>query len=187
MKVAIVGAGNFGTAIANIVAKNGFPAYLWMRDPAQLADMRAHRENRRYLKGHPLDDNVVPSGDLAESVGASDILFVTVPSASFRQVTRDVAAHAKPGAFAVSGTKGVESDGFRLMSQILDELLPECGTGVISRAEPGGGDRRRPLHRYRGGEPLRGPAGGRAARAREPDAAGLFQRRRLRRGARGAR
>ena len=132
MKVAIVGAGNFGTAIANIVAKNGFPAYLWMRDPAQLADMRAHRENRRYLKGHPLDDNVVPSGDLAESVGASDVLFVTVPSASFRQVTRDVAAHAKPGAFAVSGTKGVESDGFRLMSQILDELLPECGTGVIS-------------------------------------------------------
>ena len=132
MKVAIVGAGNFGTAIANIIAKNGFPAYLWMRDAAQLADMRQHRENRRYLKGHPLDPNVVPSGDLAEAVGDSDVIFVTVPSASFRQVTGDVAAHAKRGACAVSGTKGVESDGFRLMSQVLDELLPDCATGVIS-------------------------------------------------------
>ena len=87
MKVAVVGAGNFGTAIANIVAQNGFPTYLWMRDAAQLAEMRQHRENRRYLKGHPLDPNVVPSGDLAEAVGDSDMIFVTVPSASFRQVT----------------------------------------------------------------------------------------------------
>lgn len=132
MQAAIVGAGNFGTAIANIVAKNGFPTHLWMRDAEQLAEMRAHRENRRYLKGHRLDANVLPSGDLAESVGAADVIFVTVPSASFRQVTGDVAAHARPGAFAVSGTKGVEANGFRLMSQILDELLPECGTGVIS-------------------------------------------------------
>ena len=132
MQAAIVGAGNFGTAIANIVAKNGFPTHLWMRDAEQLAEMRAHRENRRYLKGHRLDANVLPSGDLAESVGAADVIFVTVPSASFRQVTGDVAAHARPGAFAVSGTKGVEADGFRLMSQILDELLPECATGVIS-------------------------------------------------------
>ena len=71
MQAAIVGAGNFGTAIANIVAKNGFPTHLWMRDAEQLAEMRAHRENRRYLKGHRLDANVLPSGDLAESVGAA--------------------------------------------------------------------------------------------------------------------
>ena len=55
MEVAILGGGNFGTAIANIVAKNGYLTHLWMRDEQQVADCIAHRENRRYLPGHPLE------------------------------------------------------------------------------------------------------------------------------------
>lgn len=132
MRAAIVGAGNFGTAIANIIAKNGHCTHLWMRDAEQLADMRAYGENRRYLKGFPLESNVVPTCDMAAAVGASDIVFLTVPSASFREVTREVAPHLRPGTLVVSGTKGVEAQGFHLMSQILDELLPDCVTGVIS-------------------------------------------------------
>ena len=132
MRAAIVGAGNFGTAVANIIAKNGHCAYLWTRDPEQLAEMRAYGENRRYLKGFPLERNVIPTCDMAVAVGASDIVFLTVPTASFREVTREVAPHVPPGVFVVSGTKGVEAHGFHLMSQILDELLPQCATGVIS-------------------------------------------------------
>ena len=132
MQVAVVGAGNFGTAIANIIAGNGFRTHLWMRDAEQLADIRRHGENRRYLKGHPLDANVAPTGDIAAAVGGSDMVFVTVPSASFRPLSWELARHVKPGAFAISGTKGIEAEGFRLMSSILDELLPACETGVIS-------------------------------------------------------
>ena len=132
MRAAIVGAGNFGTAIANIIANNGHCTHLWMRDAEQLADMRAHGENRRYLKGFPLERNVVPTCDMAAAVGVADIVFLTVPSASFRAVTREVAPHVRPGTLVVSGTKGVEAEGFHLMSQILDELLPQCVTGVIS-------------------------------------------------------
>ena len=131
MQVAVVGAGSFGTAIANIVAGNGFATQLWMRDPAQLADIRRHGENRRYLKGHRLHANVMPTCDMA-AAGRSDLVFVTVPSASFRQLTQDLAPCVKPGAFAVSGTKGIEAEGFKLMSSILGELLPGCETGVIS-------------------------------------------------------
>ena len=79
MRVAIVGAGNFGTAVANMVAQNGADTYLWMRDREQLADIRACGENRRYLPGHPLAERVQPTADLARAVGASDLLFVTVP------------------------------------------------------------------------------------------------------------
>ena len=132
MQVAIVGAGSFGTAIANIVAQNGFPTFLWMRDRRQLADIRRHGENRRYLKGRALAGNVTPTCDMARAVGGADLVFVTVPSASFRAVTGDLAAHAKPGAYAISGTKGIEERGFHLMSGILAELLPGCVTGVIS-------------------------------------------------------
>lgn len=132
MRAAIVGAGNFGTAIANIIANNGHCTQLWMRDAEQLADMRAHGENRRYLKGFPLERNVFPTCDMAAAVGAADIVFLTVPSASFREVTREVAPHVRARTLVVSGTKGVEAEGFHLMSQILDELLPQCVTGVIS-------------------------------------------------------
>ena len=132
MRVAIVGAGSFGTAIANIVAGNGVDTCLWMRDRKQLADICACRENRRYLPGHPLAERVTPSADLAAAVGASDVLFVTVPSASFRAVAGELRGLAKPGVCAISATKGIETEGFRLMSQILGAALPRAQVGVIS-------------------------------------------------------
>lgn len=132
MQAAIVGAGNFGTAVANIVAGNGVPVQLWMRDLEQLADIRAHGENRRYLPGHKLAELVVPTADLARAVRSSDVVFVTVPSASFRAVACELGGVVPTGTCVISATKGIEADGFRLMSQILDELLPEARVGVIS-------------------------------------------------------
>lgn len=132
MHVAIIGAGNFGTAVANIVAGNGTPTYLWMRDEQQLSDILEHGENRRYLAGHPLDPNITPTTDLALAAGDSEILFVTVPSASFRSVSQDLAKHVKAGTFVISATKGVEASGFKLMSQIFEEELPTCEIGVVS-------------------------------------------------------
>lgn len=132
MQAAIVGAGNFGTAVANIVAGNGVPTQLWMRDEDQLADIRTHGENRRYLPGHPLAGLVTPTADLERAVGSSDVVFVTVPSASFREVAGDLRGLLPVGTCVISATKGIEADGFRLMSQILEELLPEARIGVIS-------------------------------------------------------
>ena len=55
MEVAIVGGGNFGTAIANIIARNGHTTRLWMRDPEQVSQTVQAGENLRYLPGHPLE------------------------------------------------------------------------------------------------------------------------------------
>lgn len=132
MRVAIVGAGNFGTAVANIVAGNGIAVRLWMRDEAQLAEIRAHGENRRYLPGHPLHVRVAPTTDLPGAVGGCDVAFVTVPSASFVAVAGELAPVVAPGTGVVSATKGIHADGFRLMSQILETALPQARIGVIS-------------------------------------------------------
>ncbi|MCY3814322.1 MAG: NAD(P)H-dependent glycerol-3-phosphate dehydrogenase [Gammaproteobacteria bacterium] len=132
MQAAIVGAGNFGTAVANIVAGNGVPTQLWMRDLEQLAEIRAHGENRRYLPGHPLERLIVPTSDLVRAVCSSDVVFVTVPSASFREVAGELRTVLTAGACVISATKGIEADGFKLMSQILEELLPKARIGVIS-------------------------------------------------------
>ena len=131
MRAAIVGAGNFGTAIANIVAGNGAPVRLWMRDQAQLADIRANGENRRYLPGHPLAPLVEPTADLPHAVGDCDMAFVTVPSASFAAVAAELRAVTRPSVAVISGTKGI-ADGFELMSQLLERTLPEARIGVIS-------------------------------------------------------
>lgn len=136
MEVAIIGGGNFGTALANIAAKNGFVTHLWMRDQEQVADCLAHRENRRYLPGHPLEAQVMPTADLARAVARSSVIVMSVPSASFRDVARQVAAHCEVDDIVISATKGIErkagGGGFLLMSQILDELLPSERIGVLS-------------------------------------------------------
>ena len=131
MRVAIVGAGNFGTAIANIVAGNGVPVHLWMRDEAQFADIREHRENRRYLPGHTLAPLVEPTSDLPHAVGDCDVVFVTVPSASFGAVATELRMVTRPATAVISGTKGI-GEGFELMSQVLERVLPDARIGVIS-------------------------------------------------------
>ncbi len=136
MEVAIIGGGNFGTAIANIAASNGYATHLWMRDERQVADCLAHGENRRYLPGHPLEALVRPTADLADALERSSVIFMTVPSASFREVSGQLARHTDSGDVVISATKGIERHsggaGFLLMSQILEELLPDARIGVLS-------------------------------------------------------
>ncbi|MEZ5557458.1 MAG: NAD(P)H-dependent glycerol-3-phosphate dehydrogenase [Pseudomonadales bacterium] len=132
MEVAIIGGGNFGTAIANIVARNGFVTHLWMRDEQQVRDCIEHGENRRYLPGHRLEPLIRPTADLEETLERSSVTFVTVPSASVRTVAEQMARHADADDIVISATKGIEADGFRLMSQVLDELVPTDRIGVLS-------------------------------------------------------
>ena len=132
MQVAIIGSGNFGTAVANIVSGNGVPAYLWMRDSQQFAEIEKYGENRRYLPGYPLEEKVTPTLDLQMAVSESDLLFVTVPSASFREMSIELAPFVSKETYIVSGTKGVEAPSFKLMSQILEEEIPGRRIGVIS-------------------------------------------------------
>ena len=132
MAVTVIGAGNFGTVIASLVAENGNETHLWLRDQAQLADIIEHRENRRYLPGYKLLDNIKPTGDMSGALKDSDLVFVTVPSSSFRAVSREVAKYVGSKTYLVTGTKGIEIESFSLMSQILKEECQSNQVGVLS-------------------------------------------------------
>ena len=132
MEVAVVGGGNFGTAIGNIIACNGFKTYLWMRDADQVRETLANGENTRYLPGHALDRLLVPTNDLEEAVLNATIVFVTVPSSAFRQTCKQLSPFIRSTDVLVSGTKGIEPDGFKLMSQLLSELTSSRHVGVVS-------------------------------------------------------
>ena len=128
----MVGAGSFGTVVANLIASNGNPTFLAMRDEAQLQSMRRGSENLRYLPGLKLSEHITFTSDFRHAVANSSMVFVVVPSGSFREVAREIAPHVRPGTGVVSGTKGLESTGFRLMSQIIEEEIAGARKGVLS-------------------------------------------------------
>lgn len=130
--IAVLGGGSFGTAIANIVADNGFPVKLWMRDAGIVNEVRTRHENTRYLPGKALNPAIEPTTDLADTVKTATIIFVAIPSKAFRTVLRDAHDHFNPDQILVSTTKGIEADGFRMMSQILQQETPCQLIGVLS-------------------------------------------------------
>ena len=131
-RVAVVGGGNFGTAIADIVAEHGNRTVLWMRDSMQAKEVQRTRENRRYLPGIKLHDDVQVTSDAVLALDDVELVFVTVPSESFREVSRMIGPLLPPHCMLVSGTKGIEWPGFNLMSEILEQECPGARVGAIS-------------------------------------------------------
>lgn len=131
--VAVLGGGSFGTVIANIIATNGNRVSLWLRNDERADEINRERENREYLPGYRLHRRLSATTSLREALTGVDILFVAVPSGSFRQVVREVAGNVSADSLVISLTKGIEAGGgFRLMSQILAEEMPDNPRGVLS-------------------------------------------------------
>jgi glycerol-3-phosphate dehydrogenase (NAD(P)+) len=131
-KVAVLGGGSFGTVIANMVAENGHPVSLWLRDAERADQLNTKHENSRYLPGYKLSGNLFASSCLEEVLTDADIVFVSIPSQSFRQVVQQAKPYLKADQMLVSTTKGIEAQTFSLMSEIIREELPESRIGVLS-------------------------------------------------------
>lgn len=131
-RVAVLGGGSFGTAIANIIATNGHRARLWIRDEARAQECRETRCNRQYLPNYQLHSDLAFCSDLAQCVEGCDLVVIAIPSKSFREVAKQVSGLLKPGTIVVSTTKGIEIGSFTLMSQILEQELQDVKIGVLS-------------------------------------------------------
>ncbi len=132
LRVAVLGGGSFGTAIANIIAANGHNTFLWMRDDERAMRCEQNRENPEYLPGYQLDPHLKVTSDLISCVEHCDVVTISVPSSSFREVAKLVAPHIKPDTILISTTKGVEGESFCLMSQILEQEMGDVRIGVLS-------------------------------------------------------
>ncbi|MBT5485318.1 MAG: NAD(P)H-dependent glycerol-3-phosphate dehydrogenase, partial [Gammaproteobacteria bacterium] len=119
--VAVLGGGSFGTVVANIIAHNNHKTLLWMRDKEQVLSLNNLHENINYLPGYKIHEDVVATDDLAAAVKDVDLIFVAVPSSSFRNVVQQMHPLIHKDVILVSLTKGIEAKTFALMSQILAE------------------------------------------------------------------
>ncbi len=129
--VAVVGAGSWGTTVANAVAKNQ-STMLWARRN-ELADQIATRhENSDYLPGITLVESLKCSSQLKDVVANASIVMMAVPSNGFRDVATQVAKYIDAQVPIVSLAKGLERDSLKRMSEVVRELMPQNVVAVLT-------------------------------------------------------
>jgi glycerol-3-phosphate dehydrogenase (NAD(P)+) len=135
-KVAVLGAGAWGTALALSLASHENaqkqPVALWSHKPAAAAELAKTRRNEAYLPGFDLPANIHVTGDLKEAA-AADILLCVVPSQHMRGTIEALRPHLRPGHILISATKGIEDQTFLRMSEVMQQAagLP-IKIGVLS-------------------------------------------------------
>lgn len=131
-KIAVLGSGGWGTALAGLVAAHGGEVVLWARDPGLAVSMRTSRQNSRHLPGVELPRNIRPVSDLADCADAGLVL-MAVPSLAVRGTAVALAKVLdRRLPVLVSCTKGIESGSGLLMSQVISSLLPGSPVAALS-------------------------------------------------------
>jgi glycerol-3-phosphate dehydrogenase (NAD(P)+) len=131
IRVAVVGAGSWGTTVAHIAAHNA-PTTLWARN-AELAEAIDRRHvNDQYLKGYELHADLHATSDIEEAVGGADVVVMGVPTHGFRSTLQDVAKHIRPWVPVVSLSKGFEVGTRLRMSELCHQELPGHPVAVLT-------------------------------------------------------
>jgi glycerol-3-phosphate dehydrogenase (NAD(P)+) len=128
-RIAIVGSGSWGTALALSLARRGDHAItLWCHSSAVCASIRDKRENTIYLPGFTLSETIHASTELA-SLAEADIAISVVPSQHVRATYQELAPFLRPGQLLLSATKGIEDQTFLRMSQVIEQVTGmACGS-----------------------------------------------------------
>ncbi len=132
MKLAVLGGGAWGTALALHGARAGHEARLWVRDPGRARAIDERRENTAGLPGVPLPEGLTVSSDPAAVLEGAEMVLVAIPSEFFRGVVRSLAPGWPSGVVCVSATKGIEIDRGRRMSEVAREELGRLPLAVLS-------------------------------------------------------
>jgi glycerol-3-phosphate dehydrogenase (NAD(P)+) len=134
-RLAIIGAGSWGTALAISLARRFASVHLWTHDAQRAAEIAAARENKRYLPGYLLPANLSVTSEIGAAVDGFDIALLVVPSRYLRSVAAQLRPHVRSNMRLVSATKGIEEGTFFRMSQLIaDALGPalSCPVAVLS-------------------------------------------------------
>lgn len=131
LTVSVLGAGNWGTTLAHLIASNGHSVRLWMRDEARAAQVNETGTSLS-VPGLELSSGVRALTDLGDAVSDATLVVMALPSQAFREVCRQLGECLRPDQPVVHGSKGLELDTFRRMSEILVEETCARQIGVLS-------------------------------------------------------
>lgn len=131
-KVAVLGGGAWGTALALTASRAGHGARLWARDAETVRAIIERHENPRYLPGIRFDEAVEATGNLGHAVEGADCVLVATPAQSLRQMLELLREHVAETVPLVLCAKGIERETGRLMSDIAAEILPGSPVAALS-------------------------------------------------------
>lgn len=131
-RMAVLGGGAWGTALAVTMLRAGHAATLWARDGDTVEAIARRRENPRYLPGIRLDAGLAATADLGEAVADADCVLAVVPAQAMRGLLSGLAALMPPAARLVLCAKGIERSTGKLLSEVAAELLPATPVAALS-------------------------------------------------------
>ena len=123
-RIGVVGAGSWGTALANLLAEKGYRVDLWAYEPEVKHDILEYGENRLFLPGIKLSENIVPTNDLEGVVVSNSILLIVVPSHTMRQVAVDISKFISHNTIVITASKGIEDGTYLTMMGVIKESIP---------------------------------------------------------------
>jgi glycerol-3-phosphate dehydrogenase (NAD(P)+) len=130
--ISVIGAGSWGSALAQLLAARGLPVTLWAHEAAQADEINTRHTNELFLPGVTLAPNISATADLTEAARA-DLIVVVPPSQFLKSVAQQLAGSGvRPGVPLVCCTKGLEHHTGRLMTQVLGEFFPDNPVGALS-------------------------------------------------------
>lgn len=136
-RVAVLGAGSWGTALADALARNGHEVRLWAWSKELEANLRATGRNERYLPGVDLAPALKVDHDLSSVLHEADAVLSVSPSHYVRSVMSAAAPYVEPEALLISASKGLELESNLRMSQVLNQVLPgRLAEGVVVLSGP---------------------------------------------------
>jgi glycerol-3-phosphate dehydrogenase (NAD(P)+) len=134
-RLAVVGAGAWGTTLATLLAR-GAPVTLLARDAAHAQRLRADGENRRYLPGVPLDDRMAITADHDAVAAAAELVILAVPSRAMRATVASVAGALDAETVVLSVAKGIEDGTLLRMTEVVAEEAPAARARLAALSGP---------------------------------------------------
>jgi glycerol-3-phosphate dehydrogenase (NAD(P)+) len=130
-KVGVIGAGAWGTALAQALSAAGRDVLLWAREPEVVESVNQSRENKIFLPGVPLNDGITATESLSQAAGC-DALLVVTPAQFVRNTLESLKGDLRAGLPVVICAKGIELNTGMLMSQVAAEVVPNATTAILT-------------------------------------------------------
>lgn len=123
-KIAVIGAGSWGTALATVLSGKGYEVAIWTRNAEQTASMKEHRENIKYLPGTKFDDNITIVDEMKDAMEGAEAVMFSVPTQAFRGNFEKALPYLTDDMVIINVAKGIEQGSLMRVSEIAEELKP---------------------------------------------------------------
>lgn len=134
MRVTVLGAGAWGTALSLVLAENGQETRLYTWELAHAVAMQQDRENRQFLRGHPLPPELTVTADLEAACDGAELVVVVVPSHAVRTTLERARPYLRAEVGVITASKGLETGSLMLMTEVIVDVLalPQARLAVLS-------------------------------------------------------